>query len=289
MTLDPHAIRVMSPSLQPSRLVFVGGLHRSGTTPFSRVLDQHPQVSGLTNTNVREDEGQHLQHVYPKAKVYGGSGRFAYAPQAHLTESSPLVSESNAQAIVDAWVPFWDSSARFLVEKSPPNIVMGRFLQALYPGSALVVVVRHPVAVALSNKKWRRFLSTNPRKFQSLAGMIDHWFAAHDVLAADAPHLQRLLVVHYERLVRDPVPELARVQEFLGLDTPIDASALSTSHSDPYAERWEQYRAWWRPGGWQRRLIEARYAGRMREYGYEPSDLTGFTTPAGRHTLRRDV
>ena len=40
--------------------------------------------SGLSGTGVREDEGQHLQHVYPKAKVYGGSGRFAFDPQADI-------------------------------------------------------------------------------------------------------------------------------------------------------------------------------------------------------------
>jgi hypothetical protein len=166
---------------------------------------------------------------------------------------------------------------------------MGRFLQALYPGSALIVVVRHPVAVALSNKKWRRFISMRPGKFQSLAMMVDHWVTAHDVLAQDAPHLKRLLIVHYERLVRDPEPELARVQEFLGLDQPIDSSAMSTSHGDPYSERWDEYRAWWRPGGWQRRLIERRYGDRIREYGYDTSTLSSVAVPAGRHSLNQAV
>ena len=208
----------------PKRLVFVGGLHRSGTTPFAKILDGHPEISGLVDTGVREDEGQHLQRVYPKAKVYGGSGRFAHRPEAHLTEASPLTSTANAQAMLDSWVPFWDTSRTFLVEKSPPNLIMGRFLQAQFPGSGLIVVVRHPVAVALSNKKWRRITSTNPRKFLSLNQMVEHWLAAHTILAADAPHLDRLLVVHYERLIQSPDDELKRVQSFLGLSQPIDSS-----------------------------------------------------------------
>ena len=266
----------------PKRLVFVGGLHRSGTTPFAKVLDGHPEVSGLAGTGVREDEGQHLQTVYPKAKVHGGSGRFAHRPEAHLTEGSPLASPANAQSMLDAWVPFWDTSRRLLVEKSPPNLIMGRFLQAQFPGSGLIVVVRHPVAVALSNKKWRRLTSTNPRKFQSLAQMVEHWLAAHRILAADALHLDRLLVVHYERLISSPEEELGRVQTFLGLEQPIDASKLSSRHGDPYAERWASYESWWRPGGWQRRLIGARHADEIAGFGYDWADLSGFDRPAGR-------
>jgi len=274
MSLDPD----------PKRLVFVGGLHRSGTTPFAKILDGHPEISGLVDTGVREDEGQHLQRVYPKAKVYGGSGRFAHRPEAHLTEASPLTSPANAQAMLDSWVPFWDTSRTFLVEKSPPNIIMGRFLQAQFPGSALIVVVRHPVAVALSNKKWRRITSTNPRKFQSLNQMVEHWLAAHTILAADAPHLERLLVVHYERLIQSPDEELKRVQSFLGLSEPIDSSKLSRSHSDSYAERWASYEAWWRPGGWQRRIIGSRHAEDIAAFGYDWADLSGFSqhrTPVG--------
>ena len=269
MSLDPD----------PKRLVFVGGLHRSGTTPFAKILDGHPEISGLVDTGVREDEGQHLQRVYPKAKVYGGSGRFAHRPEAHLTEASPLTSTANAQAMLDSWVPFWDTSRTFLVEKSPPNLIMGRFLQAQFPGSGLIVVVRHPVAVALSNKKWRRITSTNPRKFQSLNQMVEHWLAAHTILAADAPHLDRLLVVHYERLIQSPDDELKRVQSFLGLSQPIDSSKLSRSHSDSYAERWASYEGWWRPGGWQRRIIGSRHAEDIAAFGYDWADLSGFTQP----------
>jgi len=54
------------------RLVFVGGLHRSGTTPLTRCLAAHSQISGFEGTGVEEDEGQHLQTVYPPARAHGG-------------------------------------------------------------------------------------------------------------------------------------------------------------------------------------------------------------------------
>ena len=58
------------------RFVFLAGLHRSGTTLLARLLAAHPEISGFSGTGEPADEGQHLQSVYPAARVYGGPGRF---------------------------------------------------------------------------------------------------------------------------------------------------------------------------------------------------------------------
>jgi hypothetical protein len=251
--------------LSGHRLVFVAGLHRSGTTPLARVLAGHPDIAGFQGTSATEDEGQHLQSVYPAARTYGGPGRFALNPAAHLTEESPLVSPENRQRLLEAWTPHWDLSKPVLVEKSPPNLVMTRFLQALFPDAYHVAVVRHPVVVSLSTKKWTRTTS--------LHGLMKHWFAAHDLFRADAGHVKRLLVISYESLIARPAQTLAQVGEFLELNSPIPADGIRADRSTAYEQAWDAMASGSFLDRARRRRIEADFAGRAAEYGYDLNDL----------------
>lgn len=244
-------------SVDGSRLIFVAGLHRSGTTPLTRLLAAHPAISGLHGTGVREDEGQHLQQVYPVARTYGGPGRFARDPRSHLTEQSALATPENAARLIGSWAPYWNLDRPLLLEKSPPNLVMGRFLQALFPGSAFVVVLRHPVVVALGTKKWA------PRT--SLHRLVGHWFAAHEQFLADLPQLNRVHVLHYEDLIADPGAELDRLQSFLELGEPISAQGLEASRSNRYEEAWARRR--------RRGRIESDFGEACTRFGYDVSDL----------------
>ena len=115
------------------RFVFIGGLHRSGTTFLWRCMGEHPLVSMFPITLRPPAEGQLLQSVYPRASVYGGPGRFGFSPEAHLTEGSPLVSAESRMRLLADWAPLWDLDKPVLLEKSPPNLIRGRFLQALFP------------------------------------------------------------------------------------------------------------------------------------------------------------
>jgi hypothetical protein len=262
------------------RLVFVGGLHRSGTTPLARTLAAHPQVSGFAGTGAREDEGQHLQTVYPRVRDYGGAGHFAFTPAAHLTEDSPLVTPDAADRLMDAWRPHWDLARPVLVEKSPPNLLMTRFLQALFPDARFVMVVRHPVVVTLSTRKWARKMR--------LRRLAEHWFTAHDLFTADAPAVRNLHVVKYEDLVGRPVETLAGIGEFLGLDGPIPPDTLQGHRSSRYAAQWTSWSTARAPLPYLRyhRLVRA-YEDRARRYGYSMRDLSllePFPVPEHRQT-----
>lgn len=253
-------------TIASSRLVFVGGLHRSGTTLVTSLLAAHPQVAGLRNTGVKEDEGQHLQKVYPPANQRGGAGRFAFDERAHLTESSPLVGAAQAEQMLMAWTPYWDTDRPHLVEKSPPNLLMGRFLQAQFPGSALVFVVRHPIVVALSTKKWVRFTS--------LEALVRHNIHAYRVMGEDLPQLVRVHVLCYERLIADPAGELAGLASFLRLDGDIPAEAISGARSSSYGQTWASYRTGSALERRRRRRIEAEFGEPLARLGYRTDDLS---------------
>jgi hypothetical protein len=270
---DREVVVVGDEQVATDRLVFVGGLHRSGTTPLADMLAEHEQISGLRGTAVKMDEGQHLQDVYPR--THSGMGRFALEPGAHLTEESDLVSPRSAQRLLAAWAPYWDLNRRFLLEKTPRNLIMGRFLQALFPGSALIVVVRHPVVVSLAMEKWNPLITRKGRLHVSLSTQLKNWTTAHRRLIDDMAHLDRVLVLRYEDLLRDTPAYLEKVQEFLGLDSPFQVAPLDRTRSTGYEAEWQRRQRSTLP--WVRgpiRRAERGYADEIARYGYDFSDLS---------------
>ncbi len=270
---DPEFVTVGDQQIATDRLVFVGGLHRSGTTPLADLLAEHEQISGLRGTTVKMDEGQHLQDVYPR--THSGMGRFALEPGAHLTEDSELVSPENAQRLLTAWAPYWDLSSPLLLEKTPRNLIMGRFLQGLFPGSALIVVIRHPIVVSLAMEKWNPLISRKGRLHVSLSTQLKNWTTAHRQLIDDMAHHSRVLVVRYEDILADTPSYLEKVRQFLDLDVPFQASQLDRSRSKGYETAWalrQQSKAPWVQEPIRR--AKNAYAAEIGRFGYDFSDLS---------------
>ena len=245
--------------MEDHRFVFLAGLHRSGTTLLARLLAAHPEVSGFSGTGVPADEGQHLQSVYPAAKVYGGPGRFGFAPESHLTESSPLATEESARTIYGEWSLHWDLARHVLLEKSPPNLLKTRFLQALYPGSAFVVIVRHPIPVSIPTARWR-----GTRRYDRL---FEHWLRCHALFESDRDHLERVHVLTYEQLVADPAGVLRGIFEFLELEPVPPSEPVDGGANEKYFRQWRELKRDPRMRAYLD-LVSLWYERRVRRYGY---------------------
>jgi Sulfotransferase family len=237
--------------------IFVGGLHRSGTTLLARAIAKHEQVSGFRKTEALANEGQFLQSVYPIAREFGGTGRFGFDERSHMTEESPLATEASREQLLREWSEYWNLDKRVLVEKSPPNLLKLRFLQALFPEATFVVIMRHPIAVSFATQKWSK---------TSVESLLEHWLTCHEILLEDAPHIRRLMLVRYEDFVTDPAGIVGRIQQALGL-APSDAAPVArTGINDSYFGRWRARLQPWR--GREHRELARRFEGRANRFGY---------------------
>ena len=246
-------------------IVFVCGLDNSGTSILHDCLREHPRISGFSATGVPKDEGQHLQTVFPSARHFGGSGEFGFHCEAALDESSPLVTDRNRERLWNEWARHWDLGAALLLEKSPPNLIRCRFLQAMFPNARFVVIERHPVAVSLATRR---------RKDISISNLFRHWLTCHGIFRNDRKLLNRAMVLKYESLVADPEGQLRAICSFLDLSPAPCPLEVRPDIDRAYFDSWLAMRR--RPDGWLRmQMLVARFERRFLDYGYTLRALAG--------------
>ena len=215
-----------TPDIRSNKFLFIGGLHRSGTSILHRLLCEHPSTSGFFNTGVPEDEGQHLQSVFPPAKVFGGPGRFAFDRRSHLTEASQNTKLDDRNRLLREWGAYYDMKKPILLEKSPPNLIRSRFLQKLFPDAQFVFLVRHPIPVALSTGR------------NSIIELMVHWYVAHKIMLDDLVYLNKYLLMRYEDFVKSPKMHLDKIFDFVGIEQFTPHESIK-DHNVEYFFRWK--------------------------------------------------
>ena len=210
----------------------------------------------------------HLQSVYLPSGRYGGAGAFGFHPEAHLTESSPLVTDANRQKLFSEWSRYWDLNKTYLLEKSPPNLIRTRFLQELFPNSYFIIMLRHPLAVSYATQKWYRKYKINWRSFDRI---LEHWLVCHEIFSADRKYLKRSFVVKYEEFVAEPDHWVNSMYHFLGLtDFRVSQQVLSDVNKK-YFKIWNNKLKGFFSGPRNRNLI-GHYEERVRCFGYSLTD-----------------
>lgn len=244
----PDARRVISEGPAagplPRRMIFVCGLHRSGTSLLEHHLTARYQVARL-RARVPENEGQFLQDVFPLEQPYGGPGHFAFYPQMSWGPvRNPEVAETIRARILATWAPWIDRGGEVLVEKSPPNVTRIPYLRSIFPDARFVVWIRDPRAVSGSTQRWT---ST------ALPLLMMHWNAAYMRAIADLDddcHIES-----YEAFCDDPDATLARIARFCDLAPRVPPLPLAprfariANENQKYTDKFPKY--------WNRARVKA--------------------------------
>jgi len=195
-------------NLKNKNIIFISGLHRSGTTYLFKLISKNFNVSSFKNTGFPMDEGQYLQELFPLDFDYIAPGKFAFNPNSNFTEKSDLLKHKNI--LIDNWNKYYDQSKQFFLEKSPPNLLRTRFLQEVFPNSKFITIIRHPIAVSYATKKW-----TNDFFLEKL---IKHWIIAHKIYMEDRKYLKNELLISYEDFAESTDLNISRINKFLGIE-----------------------------------------------------------------------
>jgi hypothetical protein len=199
------------------RLLFVISPPRAGSTLLQQMLGSHSQI--YTHPE---------PHLITPLAYLGYHGTVDRAPYDHINGAEAIRAfvgrlPRGEDDYLDALRAYADtmygrmlepSGRRYFLDKTPAYATALPFLAGLYPQAKYIVLTRHPLAV----------MSSYANSF-----FLGDWHAANDfnpVLARYVPAMASLirearvplLQVGYEKLVRDPGPELARIFAFLGLD-----------------------------------------------------------------------
>eukprot|EP00622_Pseudochattonella_farcimen_P001758 FR736537.1.p1 GENE.FR736537.1~~FR736537.1.p1 ORF type:complete len:211 (+),score=19.43 FR736537.1:112-744(+) len=139
-----------------------------------------------------------------------------------------VITHKQREVLFRQWGYFWDLDLPVLLEKSPSNIIISRYLDAIWSGSApaaadsgwsqakhvhFVFITRHPIANALAHQVWQICQD------MTLFELVKHWATLHERLQDDLEHLgATYTLLKYEEFVVDPDSNLRHIYKAVGLD-----------------------------------------------------------------------
>lgn len=207
---DPAAMRM------ESKLVFLIGTPRSGTTLLARMLGSHSAVHNRPEP--------HLLTPLAHLGYYGTVQKAPYDPFNVTQAIHEIVEElpRKEDDYLDACRAYTDviydrllatSGREFFLDKTPAYALVLNFIAKLYPQSRYVVLTRHPVAVFSSYVA--SFFDGDYQVAQSHNPILNRY------VPAIADFLRRravpLIHVRYEDVVQAPEAALKDICKFLGL------------------------------------------------------------------------
>lgn len=210
-----HAFRdvpVPQDTSQPTNVVFIVGLPRSGSTLIEQVLAAHPRVEAAS-------ELPHLGAVIAQESHRRGAPLAAWAPRATAADWQRL------GAVYLARTHRWRATRPVSTDKLPSNWLFAGAALAMLPGARIVDCTRDPLEIAWSCYKqlFAPGMADYTYRFDDLAAYMTQkrWLARQWAMRAPA----RYRAFRYEDLVQDAEPFVRELLAFCGL--PFDAACLA--------------------------------------------------------------
>lgn len=187
--------------------VFVVGYPRSGTTMLETMLDAHPCLAGM-------DERVFVQDAIDEIKQRG----LDYPEQ---------LGEVDTGFADTLRANYWKRAAKRvqrapgvrLVDKNPLNIQRLPLIARLFPNAKIILALRHPCDVVLSNymqafrsPAYIKLCETIESTAIGYASTFAFWLDQADVLKTDA------LELRYEDVVDDIDTQSRRIVDFIGIE-----------------------------------------------------------------------
>ena len=148
-----------------------------------------------------------------------------------MDEHHPLVSAANAEELFKQWSKYQDLRCAYLIEKSPPNLVRTRFLQAMFSNSLFIMILRHPIAVAYATQKWSG---------TSIMSLIDIGSYATSVSLPTYHTSTTVLYSDTSSLFRVHKKMIDRVYRFVGVDSVPTEQEVQAGMNGKYFENWSK-------------------------------------------------
>lgn len=187
--------------------VFVVGFPRSGTTMLETMLDAHPALAGM-------DERAFVQDVID---AMGKGGRT-------YPDDLGQLDDAECAALRALYVELAATRARVpvgqrIVDKNPLNIMRLPMIARLFPEARIILALRHPCDVVLSNymQTFRSpaYVALTATIESTARGYADTFAFWLDQVAVLAPNV---LELRYEDVVDDIEAQSRRIADFVGVD-----------------------------------------------------------------------
>jgi tetratricopeptide (TPR) repeat protein len=201
-----------APLLQPARrLALLGGHPRSGTTLLEQVLDSHPGIISLEETEIFHDD------AYSKLQ-----NRLPYeTPILSILETAPtdVIQAGRAEYFRSAELFLGQPiGSRLLIDKNPSLTFLIPALTRIFPEIRLLIALRDPRDVILSCFMQPIKPGQVSSAYQRIQTTVDEYISMMKLWLTIKPMVQgHFLEVSYEDMVEDLPAVARRTLDFLGI------------------------------------------------------------------------